>query len=79
MERGDRNISLETLEKIIKALEVIPIEVFQFEDTDIDNEIADKHIVMESHKSLLMKASLNEVKLVHRIAKDILGTYHSRK
>jgi transcriptional regulator with XRE-family HTH domain len=79
VERGERNISLETLEKIIEALEVLPIEVFQFQHTGVDNEIMDKRTVIQSHNALLINASLSEVKLVHRIAKDILNTYNSRQ
>ncbi|WP_039832959.1 helix-turn-helix domain-containing protein, partial [Paenibacillus sonchi] len=32
VERGDRNISLETLEKIIAAFQVPAVEIFRFED-----------------------------------------------
>lgn len=37
MERGERNITLQNLEKIARALDVELYELFKFEDSDIDD------------------------------------------
>ncbi|WP_432775643.1 helix-turn-helix transcriptional regulator [Brevibacillus gelatini] len=81
IERGDRNISLATLEKIINALEITPVELFQFHKTDIETELLDKRMLIEAHRSLLINLSMDEVKLIHRIAKDIatsIGTHRNQ-
>ncbi len=79
VERGTRNISLETLEKIIAALDVEPAEVFQFGDIDTDTDLHDKKQILEVHKALLMERSLEEIRMVHRVVKDMLTTFDSEK
>jgi transcriptional regulator with XRE-family HTH domain len=74
VERGDRNISLETLERIISALEIKPIEVFQFLDQTDDN----KQELLDSIKLLLSGRSHEEIETVHRIIKDILTTFGTK-
>ncbi|MCP1306961.1 helix-turn-helix transcriptional regulator [Paenibacillus tyrfis] len=39
MERGERNITLQNLEKIAKALNVELYELFEFEDLDITDDV----------------------------------------
>lgn len=74
VERGDRNISLETLEKIMIALELSPSDWFQFSELEAKGE-SEKEKLLEIHKSLLKNLDLEEIKLVHRLTKDILNTY----
>jgi transcriptional regulator with XRE-family HTH domain len=81
IERGDRNISLTTLEKVINALEITPVELFQFHKVDIETELLDKRMLIEAHRSLMIDLSMDEVKLIHRIAKDIatsIGSHRNR-
>ncbi len=40
MERGERNITLQNLEKIAKALDVELYELFKFEDSDITADVS---------------------------------------
>lgn len=54
VERGDRNISLETLEKIIETLGIVPLEIFQFEHADVDQEQTDKKLVLDALNSLMI-------------------------
>lgn len=79
VERGDRNISLETLEKIIDALGVLPVEIFLFDYADTEQEQVDKKQVLEALNSLLIGRNIQEVKMVHRLAKDILATIDEQK
>ncbi|MGO4541079.1 helix-turn-helix domain-containing protein [Paenibacillus sp. 2TAB19] len=75
IERGERNISMETLEKVINALEVNPVEVFRIEGIEGIEERTDKQELIEALDSLLSGRKIEEVKLVLRLAKDVLGTY----
>ncbi|MFF2912039.1 helix-turn-helix domain-containing protein [Paenibacillus sp. NPDC057934] len=61
VERGDRNISLETLEKIIAAFEVPAIEFFRFEDATERRKVLDEHITLLSSKSVEEIAALTRV------------------
>jgi transcriptional regulator with XRE-family HTH domain len=74
VERGERNISLESLEKIIVALEVSPNEIFKFKDVDVGKGFEDKRIVIEVLKSLLMERNIDEVKFVLKVARDFVDT-----
>lgn len=75
IERGERNISMETLEKVITALDVNPIDVFRFEGIEGIEERTDKKSLIEALNSLLAGRKLEEVQLVLRLAKDVLGTF----
>ncbi|WP_029265816.1 helix-turn-helix domain-containing protein [Virgibacillus alimentarius] len=79
IERGDRNISVETLSKIINALEILPVELFQFTTIDDENEILSKRIAIESLNSSLLTHSVDEIKLIHRITEDIFNTMDKNK
>ncbi|WP_410770305.1 helix-turn-helix domain-containing protein [Fontibacillus sp. BL9] len=74
VERGERNISLETLEKIIQGLDV-PMEVmFQFHEFEDMDSRTDKAEVLTAISSLMHSRSLEESKLIFRVIKDILNT-----
>lgn len=75
IERGERNISMETLEKVISALEVNPIEVFRIEGIESIEERTDRQVFVDALNSLLTGRKIEEVKLVFRLAKDVLSTY----
>jgi transcriptional regulator with XRE-family HTH domain len=79
IERGDRNISLETLDKVIKALDVAPSEILHFKEIEVDNEVMDKKQLLEIHKSLLIDRNIEEIKLVHKTVKDIINLMDSEK
>jgi transcriptional regulator with XRE-family HTH domain len=74
VERGDRNISLETLEKIMTALDLTPSDWLHFGELEVKNEKLEKDKLLEIHKSLLKNRNLEEIKLIHRITIDILNT-----
>ncbi|ALS24359.1 helix-turn-helix domain-containing protein [Paenibacillus naphthalenovorans] len=74
IERGERNISVETLEKIIGALDVVPAEIFNFTHATTDNEVIEKRMVIESIRALLVGRNIEEVKFIHRVANDFVKT-----
>lgn len=79
IERGERNISMETLEKVISALGVNAIEVFRFEGIEGIEERSNRRELIEAINTLLAGRKTEEVQLVLRISKDILGTYDKLK
>ncbi|OME94986.1 MULTISPECIES: helix-turn-helix domain-containing protein [Paenibacillus] len=75
IERGERNISMETLEKVIIALDVSPIEVFRIEGIEDIEERADKRLLIGALNSLLAGRQTAEVQMILRLAKDVLSTF----
>ncbi|QOS81874.1 helix-turn-helix transcriptional regulator [Paenibacillus sp. JNUCC31] len=68
VERGDRNISLETLEKIINGFQVPAEEIFKFKEESEYKRALDEHIVLISGKSS------DEIASLTKINKEILNT-----
>ncbi|RRJ67455.1 XRE family transcriptional regulator [Paenibacillus oralis] len=79
VERGVRNISIETLEKIIQGLDVPLAVMFQFHETKNVDSWKDKAEVLEVVNSLLYSRSLEENKLIFRVIKDVLDTMDVKK
>ncbi|KAA9005906.1 helix-turn-helix transcriptional regulator [Paenibacillus spiritus] len=79
VERGKRNISLNSLERIMSALEADPAEALKFGRLEVLEEEKDKQNVLDIHISLLRERSLAEVKLVQRMAKDMFDTLDQEK
>jgi transcriptional regulator with XRE-family HTH domain len=79
IERGKTNISLKTLERLLQALEVTPVELFHFQKLDGLMDIEEKKILLEVHKFALMERDLGEVKYVVRTARDFLNTIDAKK
>ncbi|MGG2197544.1 helix-turn-helix domain-containing protein [Paenibacillus validus] len=79
VERGTRNISMETLEKIIHALGVSPVDVFRFGDIDTDADLHEKGEILRVHNELLSERSMEEVRMIQRIVRDMLTTFDAEK
>ncbi|MEC0371130.1 helix-turn-helix domain-containing protein [Paenibacillus chibensis] len=75
VERGERNISLNSLEKITAALGATPVDLFSFGQLDEVEGVTEKQHILEMHLSLLRDRSLSEVKLVQRMTRDMISTY----
>lgn len=75
MERGERNVSIESLEKVINALEINPMQIFNFADTEILEGTADKEATLQAINALLQERNVDEVKMVYRVLKDMLNTF----
>jgi transcriptional regulator with XRE-family HTH domain len=75
VERGERNITLETLDKIITALDIAPIEFFQFHNIDTFDQRLDKKVILESLNALLVGRTIEEIKMVNNVAKEVLTTF----
>jgi transcriptional regulator with XRE-family HTH domain len=66
VERGDRNISLETLEKIIAAFDVPAIEFFRFEDE------TERRKALDEHMALLSSKSAEEIAALTRVTREVV-------
>lgn len=67
VERGDRNISLETLEKIIAAFDVPAVELFRFEDESEHRKALDEHMALVSSKSA------EEIAAITRVTREVIA------
>lgn len=67
VERGDRNISLETLEKIIAAFKVPAIELFRFEDE------TQRRKPLDEHMALLSSKSAEEIAALTRVTREVIA------
>jgi transcriptional regulator with XRE-family HTH domain len=82
VERGTRNISIDSLEKIITALDVGYDQIFAFGSTldlTIRDDESNKDYILTVHQELLKPRSLEEIKAIHRITEDILSTFQIKK
>lgn len=78
VERGERNVTLQTLEKIIKGLEEVPVNILKFDDLNFDKEYLDKKELILLLISLLEDKSKEEVDLILKISKSIFNTYQEK-
>ncbi len=67
VERGDRNISLETLEKIMNGLQVTAEEIFKFK------EDAEYKRALDEHMTLISGKSTDEIVSLTKISKEIFN------
>ncbi|MNI45797.1 HTH-type transcriptional regulator SinR [compost metagenome] len=67
VERGDRNISLETLEKIIAAFQVPAVEIFRFEDE------TDRRKALDEHMTLISDRITEEITAITRINREVIS------
>ena len=79
IENADRNISLETLEKIIVALNVAPMEVFRFHELEFEEGRTDVKDALNAVHSQLTGRSAAEVLTVLRVTKEILAAIDAAK
>lgn len=68
VERGDRNISLETLEKIIDAFQIPAEEIFRFEDGTNQRKALDEYMLLVSARST------EEISALTRINREVIAT-----
>lgn len=72
VERGDRNISIETLERLAQALEVPAYELFLFND-DVNRERTARQNAIADLLALVSNRSMDEVYSLIRINKEIIA------
>ncbi|MCM3388172.1 helix-turn-helix domain-containing protein [Ureibacillus chungkukjangi] len=75
VERGDRNITLQTLEKIVLGLEVSPSYIFNFERLDTNERHFEKEELSLLLFNLIENKNEGEIRLLLNIGKEIFSTY----
>lgn len=73
IERGERNVSIDTIDKIIDALEVPYNELFQFEKELSEEQMARRRAVDE-YIGMVSNLSVKELEILKRINKEV---YHA--
>jgi transcriptional regulator with XRE-family HTH domain len=79
IERGERNISLESLEKIVTALDAEPIDAFRFGELELGKGLEEKRLSLRVLSSFLEERSFDEIELIRKMAKDIMATIDAEK
>lgn len=75
VERGDRNITLQSLERIILGLEVSPTYFFRFENLDFNQDYLEKKELLVLLNNLIQNKSEEEVRMILNIITNIFSTY----
>ncbi|MFB0863123.1 helix-turn-helix domain-containing protein [Paenibacillus oleatilyticus] len=78
VERGDRNASLDSLEKIIHALDIQPSDLFDFSELNVDQASLELTDALEVHYNFLKSKRIDDVKMIHRITKEIFKSIESK-
>jgi transcriptional regulator with XRE-family HTH domain len=76
VERGERNITLQTLERIIDGLEEEPQNLFSFSGLEISEGYQNRKEMISIINSMLLDKSEKEIKMINTIIKNIFETYH---
>lgn len=76
VERGERNVTLQTLEKIITGIDESPVNIFKFDSSNINMKDLEKKELVKLLLILLEHKSKDEVKLILNISNSIFNTYH---
>jgi transcriptional regulator with XRE-family HTH domain len=79
VERGERNISLESLEKIVTALDAEPIDAFRFGELELGKGLEGKRDTIRLLASFLEERSIEEIELIRRMTKDVMATIDAEK
>lgn len=72
IERGQKNISMETLERIIKALEVEPSVIFE------QKKIDKKDILIDKITLKLKNRNSTEVEIINNLIGDVLKAFDAK-
>ncbi|NQX58579.1 helix-turn-helix domain-containing protein [Paenibacillus qinlingensis] len=74
VERGARNISLESLEKIMGALDLKPSDLFGYHEIDLKDANYELESVIQKHSEFLRTKRVEDVKMIHRISLEIFNS-----
>lgn len=78
IERGEANITLETLEMLMNALEIHHNELFNFQKLATTTDFEEKSYMLDLHLSVLRDRDIDEVKYVLNTTKEFLDTVDNK-
>lgn len=79
VERGDRNITIQTLEKIIEGLEETPSKIFNFDTLNFNNKYFEKKELNMILLNLIEDKNEAEIRLILTIANEVFNTYENKE
>ncbi|WP_342437721.1 helix-turn-helix transcriptional regulator [Paenibacillus sp. FSL L8-0436] len=74
VERGERNFSIDSLEKIVTALKVKPSELLQSYDKQNEIEAAQREAIDE-YAIVVSELNVEEIERIRRIVKEVRGAF----
>jgi transcriptional regulator with XRE-family HTH domain len=74
VELGKRNLSIESLEKIMNALNIKPGELFDFREVDPNSQEFETRAILEVHYQFLLEKKSDDVRMIHKITKEIFNS-----
>lgn len=78
IERGERNISLDTLERILEALEIFPDEFFRhYSEQYFSEDEQEKEKIIVALSELLSKRSIRDIQMIQQLTNNVLSTIDS--
>lgn len=79
IETSKENPTLKTLDKIIDALEISPLEFFHYKRLSANPDIMNKKLLIDIHQGVLLERDLGEVKYVVNTTKEFLETIDKKE
>ena len=78
VERGERNITIETLEKISAGLEEVASNIFNFEELLMDKKYFEKKELIQLLLNLVESRTESEIRLILNLTTEIFSTYEGK-
>lgn len=79
VERGERNITIQTLEKIIEGLEETPSSIINFDTLNFNNKYFEKKELVMILQNLIEDRNETEFRLILTIANEVFNTYEKKR
>lgn len=79
VERGKRNTSLDSLEIMMNALDIKPGDLFDIHELDVYSHEYEVNTVLEEHYQFLKTKKADDIKMIHRITKDIFNSIEDKE
>jgi transcriptional regulator with XRE-family HTH domain len=79
IERGEKNISLDTIDKIANALGIRPVDLFSTYSETRKTDTLDKEKLADAITLLLKSRSVEEIKIISKLIEDVLRVFDSKR
>ncbi|MEK4519486.1 helix-turn-helix transcriptional regulator [Paenibacillus sp. FSL H8-0122] len=70
VERGERNFSIDTLEKIVIALKIQPLELFE-KHKDLNEAEAAQRRAIDEYAVTVSELSVKQIEILKRVVKEV--------
>lgn len=76
VERGERNFSIDTLEKIVNALQIQPSELF-LHSQDLNETEAAQRKALDEYAVIVSGLSVKQISSLQRIVSEVKGAFEA--